>query len=57
MIIGRPIVNDRNRFKLDGMRHGMSPWRPMTSFRVAATTNVTLKLAERPLGGSGCALL
>jgi hypothetical protein len=48
MIMGRPIVKDRNRLRLDGMRHGISPSRPMTSFLVAATTNVTLKLTEPP---------
>ena len=43
IIMGRPIVSDRNRLRLDGIRQGMSPPRPMTPFRVAATTKVILK--------------
>jgi hypothetical protein len=40
MIMGRPIVSSRNRRKLDGIRHGMSPSWPMTPFLAVATTRV-----------------
>src|SRR5690606_6165586 len=38
MITGLPMVTSRKYLRSEGMRHGTSPWAPMTPFSATATT-------------------